>query len=152
MIAEAVRRFENATAVVPYMALSGGTIIALAAKRIELGKNAALSAVDPMIGGIRARHIPDDPPGMRATASEYEQAIRRHVRQSLAARLPSQAAVDHAVDVFMGAEGPHEWPIRAPELRALGLDIGAADRRWADFVDAAVAARPGLSIHLEEGY
>ena len=150
MIADAVRHFDDVTAVIPYMALSGGTIIALGARRIELGKNAALSAVDPMIGGVRARHIPDDPPGIRATALEYEEAIRRHLGHSLAARLTSAAAVDRALEVFMGLDAPHEWPIRAPQLADLGLDVGPADRRWADFVDAAVASRPTYSIHLSE--
>ncbi|MEZ4450984.1 MAG: hypothetical protein R3B09_15995 [Nannocystaceae bacterium] len=152
MIAEAVRRFEHVTAVVPYMALSGGTIIALAAGRIELGKNAALSAVDPMLGGVRARHIPDDPPGLRETANEYEVAIRRHVRESLELRLGSPEAVDHALDLFMGLSSPHEWPIRAPALRALGLEVAAADRRWADYVDATLASRQTISLHMEEDY
>ena len=135
MIADAVRHFDDVTAVVPYMALSGGTIIALGARRIELGKNAALSAVDPMIGGVRARHIPDDPPGLRATASEYEQAIRRHVRESLQARLPSVAAVDRALEVFMGLHAPHEWPIRRHQVEALGLPVSPATRVWSDMVD-----------------
>lgn len=136
MIADALRRFRSSTAVVPYMALSGGTIIALSAQRIELGRNAALSAVDPMIGGIRARHIGNDDPGLRDTAREYEAAIRRHVRQSLTSRLGSPEAIDRALSVFMGEQAPHEWPIRAAEIQALGLDVGPADPRFADLVDA----------------
>ncbi|MEZ4454902.1 MAG: hypothetical protein R3B09_35960 [Nannocystaceae bacterium] len=136
MIADALRRFRSSTAVVPYMALSGGTIIALSAQRIELGRNAALSAVDPMIGGVRARHIGDDDPSLRDTAREYETAIRRYVHETLALHLQSPEAVDRALTVFMGEEAPHEWPIRAPELAALGLDIGAADPGFADLVDA----------------
>jgi hypothetical protein len=50
--------FARSSAIVPYMAFSGGTMIALNAKRLRLGKNAALSAVDPLIYGHRAKHIP----------------------------------------------------------------------------------------------
>src|SRR5688572_17834593 len=49
MIADALRKFRQSTAVVPYMAFSGGTVIALNATHLQLGKNAALSAVDPVI-------------------------------------------------------------------------------------------------------
>jgi ClpP class serine protease len=36
------------------MALSGGTLIALGAREIAIGRNAALSAVDPVLFGRRA--------------------------------------------------------------------------------------------------
>lgn len=39
------------------MALSGGTLIALGAREIAIGRNAALSAVDPVLFGRRAKHI-----------------------------------------------------------------------------------------------
>jgi hypothetical protein len=57
LISNALRQYPNSTAVVPYMAISGGTMIALNAKRLEMGRNAALSAVDPIISGMRARHL-----------------------------------------------------------------------------------------------
>src|SRR5690606_16768132 len=76
MIANALREFERSTAIVPYMALSGGTLIALNAHRLQMGKSASLSAVDPIIAGQRARHLPDDDKaqGLRALAQEYEAA------------------------------------------------------------------------------
>ncbi|MCY1065143.1 hypothetical protein OV090_10245 [Nannocystis sp. RBIL2] len=48
MIANALGRFPRSTAVVPYMALSGGPLIALGAREIAIGRCAALSAVDPV--------------------------------------------------------------------------------------------------------
>lgn len=140
MIANALREFETSTAVVPYMALSGGTLIALSAQQLQMGGSASLSAVDPIIAGQRARHVEDDDKtkGLHALAQEYEVAIGQFVHETLTARLPSASAaeVKRAEEVFMGKHAPHEWPIRRPEVAALGLDVSPATRLWADMVDA----------------
>lgn len=140
MIANALRQFEKSTAIVPYMAISGGTLIALNAQQIQMGRSASLSAVDPIVRGTRARHLPEDEPpnGLAALAREYEVAITRYVRDTLAARLPGagEAALERAMDVFMGEHAPHEWPIRRPEVEALGLPVGPAAGSWAEMVDA----------------
>lgn len=140
MIANALREFERSTAVVPYMALSGGTLIALNARHLQMGRSASLSAVDPIISGQRARHMSDDPtaPGLHALAQEYEAVIGEYVRETLEARLPGASAAElgHAVSVFMGKHAPHEWPIRRPDVEALGLDVAPAARSWGEMVDA----------------
>ena len=140
MIANALREFETSTAIVPYMALSGGTLIALNAKQLQMGGSASLSAVDPIIAGQRARHLPDDDKwkGLHALGQEYEAAIGEYVRETLEARLPdaSEADLQRAIEVFMGQHAPHEWPIRRPEVAALGLPVSPATRMWADMVDA----------------
>jgi ClpP class serine protease len=51
LIANALREFGESTAIVPYMAISGGTLIALNATQLEMGQRASLSAVDPVIMG-----------------------------------------------------------------------------------------------------
>lgn len=140
MIANALREFETSTAVVPYMALSGGTLIALSAQQLQMGGSASLSAVDPIIAGQRARHLPDDDKtmGLHALGQEYEVAIGEYVQKTLAARLPhaSEAELARAVGVFMGKHAPHEWPITRPEVAALGLPVSPATRVWGEMVDA----------------
>jgi len=140
MIANALRQFERSTAIVPYMAISGGTLIALNAQHLQMGRSASLSAVDPIVRGQRARHLPEDEPpnGIAAVAREYEVAIGRYVHDTLAARLPgaSEEQLARAMDVFMGEHAPHEWPIRRPEVEALGLPVSPATRSWAEMVDA----------------
>ena len=49
LIANALRQFRDSTAIVPYMAISGGTLIALSATRLEMGGRASLSAVDHLL-------------------------------------------------------------------------------------------------------
>lgn len=137
MIADALRQFRRSTAIVPYIALSGGTLIALAADRIAMGRRAALSAVDPVVHGQRARHIKaSDEEGRHAMAQEYYQAVQRQLRGMLTRHLGSGPNLDRALSVFMGLEAPHEWPIYTPQLVALGLPVVTADPIWSNYVDS----------------
>lgn len=138
MIADALRRFPRSTAVVPYMALSGGTLIALNAKQLKVGRNAALSAVDPQIFGQRARHIPDtDEDGFYPLAQEYDSAVSDYLRDTLRDRLGDgrKAELSRAMEVFMGMKAPHAWPVKLPEIRELGLPVELSEPSWARFVD-----------------
>ena len=139
MIANALRQFPKSTAIVPYMAISGGTLIALNARALQMGRSASLSAVDPIVFGQRARHISpqEQAPGVHALAKEYERAMSRYLRETLAARLPdaSDAQLERALGVFLGEDAPHEWPIRRHQVEALGLPVSPATRVWSDMVD-----------------
>jgi pimeloyl-ACP methyl ester carboxylesterase len=136
LIANALRQFRDSTAVVPYMAISGGTLIALSATRLEMGGRASLSAVDPQILGQRVKHLAEDrdKPGIAALAREYEASMRRYVRARLSERLPA-ARVGPAMDLFMGEHAPHEWPIERSEVEAVGLAVAPAASTWAEMID-----------------
>ncbi len=55
MVAEALVAHEYTTAYVPYYAMSAGTEIALATRKIVMGKHASLGPTDLQIGGFPAR-------------------------------------------------------------------------------------------------
>ena len=138
MIADALRKFTRSTAIVPYMAISGGTLIALNAKSLKMGRNAALSAVDPQIFGQRARHIPKtDEDGFYPLAQEYDSAVSGFLEDTLRERMQStrREALVKAMEVFMGTKAPHAWPVKLPEIRDLGLPVETAEPGWASFVD-----------------
>lgn len=141
LIADALRRFARSSAIVPYMAFSGGTMIALNAKRLRLGKNAALSAVDPLIYGHRAKHIPPthekEINPLHPLAAEYSTAVEGYLRQTLRDRLAAAppGALDRAMRMFMGEAAPHAWPIHAAELEALGIPVENAEPAWSALVD-----------------
>jgi len=139
MIADGLRKFASSTAVVPYAAISGGTLIALNARRLEMGRNAALSAVDPIVSGIRAKHMPEDSKDtIVLTAREYQRAIEDYLGTTLAARQgpsPPPGLVDKAFERFMGDHRPHDWPISMTEVGQLGIAVTSASSRWATLVD-----------------
>ena len=136
LIANALGEFPRSTAIVPYMAISGGTLIALSATRLEMGGRASLSAVDPQIMGQRVKHLAEskDKPSIAALAREYDVAMRKYVRARLSERLPEDR-LGPAMDLLLGEQSPHEWPIQRPEIEALGLAVTPAARQWADLVD-----------------
>lgn len=125
-------RDTSATAIIPYRATSGGTLIALSSARVEMGRNAALSAVDPVRrDGRRSKHLrkPED--------QEYTSSIRTFVEQDLGRHLSRKDVAD-ALSVFLGEGRPHGWPIYAGDLKTLGFAVGTADPRWSELVDALV--------------
>ena len=156
LIADALRKFARSTAVVPYMAFSGGTIVALNARRLLLGKNAALSAVDPIIYGQRARHIQPtqdrEQNPLHPLATEYSKAVESYLRQTLSERLADAppAALERAMSTFMGEAAPHAWPIHAAQLVALGIPVELAAPTWAGLVDEQRRARRHAFAAVEE--
>lgn len=56
---------ENIRAIIPQLAMSGGTMMALASGEILMGKHSSLGPVDPQIGGVPAQAI----------LEEFQQAI-----------------------------------------------------------------------------
>jgi membrane-bound ClpP family serine protease len=157
LIADALRQFARSTAIVPYMAFSGGTIIALNARRLRLGKNAALSAVDPLIYGQRAKHIPPTQDKelnpLHPLAAEYSTAVEGYLRQTLRARLAGApaSALDQAMSVFMGESAPHAWPIHAAQLETLGIPVETAEPAWSTLVDVERRAQRRALAAWEEG-
>lgn len=142
MIARALRQFSESTAIVPYMAISGGTLIALSAKTLQMGRGAYLSAVDPLVFGERAKYLtaltsPPTEQRLAALARDYEVAVTKYMRTTLTQRLrDNPGLLDSAMEVFMGRETPHEWPIPIQEVLALGVPVAPAAREWAGIVDA----------------
>ena len=136
LIANALRQFRDSTAIVPYMAISGGTLIALSARRLEMGDRASLSAVDPQIMGQRVKHLAEakDKPSIAALAREYDVAMRKYVDGALRQHLPENR-LGPAMDLLLGEHAPHEWPIQRTEIEALGLVVTPAARQWAELVD-----------------
>lgn len=53
-------------AIVPQMAMSGGTMIALSAKEIIMGKHSCIGPIDPQLGGLPAHGV----------IQEFQQAVR----------------------------------------------------------------------------
>lgn len=136
LISNALRQFRESVAVVPYMAISGGTLIALNAGRLEMGRYAALSAVDPMIMGQRVRHLAelDSDKSVAALAREYEVAMQDYLRDTLRAHVP-EAKLKTAMGLFLGEHAPHAWPIRRAEIEAVGIPVKESADRWSGLID-----------------
>lgn len=134
-IARAVKAHPGPTRVyVPHYAMSGGTLIALAADEIILNKHAVLGPIDPQIGGLPAASV------IRVTQTKNADAIadqtlvladigqmaiqqlERAARELLSGTVSDNAAVAVAEQLSSG-RWTHDYPIEAGEARELGLNV-----------------------------
>jgi ClpP class serine protease len=120
------------TAVVPHYAMSGGTLIALAADEIILDAHAALGPVDPQLGQYAAASIlaAVDRPGdhkdetliMADLARKAIVQVQGFTTRLLAREMPPERAGEVARLLATGT-WTHDHPLMAPDLRQLGLPV-----------------------------
>lgn len=123
---------EKVTAVVPHYAMSGGTLIAMAADRIVLASHAALGPVDPQLGQYPAASLvevartPGDHDDQtlimadvgRKAIAQVEGFTTRLLGRHMA---PGRAA--EAARLMATGTWTHDHPLQAPDLRLLGLPV-----------------------------
>jgi ClpP class serine protease len=123
---------ERVTAVVPHYAMSGGTLIALAADEMILDEHAALGPVDPQLGQypaasiVEVARLPGDHDDrtliMADVARKAMFQVEDFSRQLLERRMTPARARDVAHLLASGAF-THDHPLQARELIALGLPV-----------------------------
>ncbi|GBC98922.1 hypothetical protein HRbin17_01441 [bacterium HR17] len=134
-IARALHRHPGrVTVFVPHYAMSGGTMIALAADDIVMDENAVLGPLDPQIGNCPAasvlrvlerkdiNQVDDQTLIMADIAEKAIQQVRRTVMELLADKMPPERAEAIAVALTEG-RWTHDYPISADEARELGLPV-----------------------------
>ena len=134
-IARAVEAHKaKVTVYVPVYAMSGGTLIALAANEIVLGEFSVLGPIDPQIAGFPAASIVkarDSKPvenvfdltlvladmGQKALAQ-----VKRGAVELLTPRM-DQTAAEALADKLAGGHWTHDYALTATEARELGLPV-----------------------------
>lgn len=125
------------TVYVPVYAMSGGTLIALAADEIVLGEFSVLGPIDPQIAGFPAASIVkarDSKPVSEvfdltlvlADVSEKALAqVKRGAVEILTPRL-EQAKAEALAEKLAGGHWTHDYALTAPEAQELGLPVRVA--------------------------
>jgi ClpP class serine protease len=134
-IAFALKRHPaKVTVFVPHYAMSGGTLISLAADDIVMADNAVLGPVDPQLGQSPAASIMkvlerkpikeiDDATIIQADLAEKAlRQVERTVRELLHDRMPDEQAASLA-HTLAGGTWTHDYPISVTEARELGLAV-----------------------------
>jgi ClpP class serine protease len=122
------------TVFVPHYAMSGGTLVALAADEIVMSENAVLGPVDPQLGQRPAAsilkvlerkpiaEIDDDTIIMADIAEKAIRQVKATVVDLLDDRMDPQKAEELATILSTGT-WTHDYPLTAREARKLGLPI-----------------------------
>lgn len=122
------------TVFVPHYAMSGGTLIALAADEIVMDPNAVLGPVDPQLGEYPAASIikavaqknknrVDDQTLILADISEKAiQQLKAAVHDILLNKMDDQRATELSETLATG-KWTHDYPLMVDEARRLGLPV-----------------------------
>jgi len=124
--------------VVPHYAMSGGTLIALAADEIWMDPDAVLGPVDPQISTqstslpapsilkvVREKGVDKVSDETLVLADIAEKALNQTkdlVSKLLEGKLPKDK-VELVIDRLVMGRYTHDWPITAEELKELGLPV-----------------------------
>jgi ClpP class serine protease len=134
-IAYAMREHKGkVTAFVPHYAMSGGTLIALAADEIVMCKHSVLGPIDPQLGQSPAASllkvveekplskIDDQTLIMADVARKAIAQVKHAARELIVRRLPAEQA-ETLADKLSRGTWTHDYPIRPGEARELGLPV-----------------------------
>lgn len=134
-----IRHPSQVTVFVPHYAMSGGTMLALAADEIVMDANAVLGPVDPQLGNFPAASIlkvveekpiaeVDDQTLIMADLSRKAiQQVQRFVRTLLKDDMPRQKIapekIEGIIDAITTGRVTHDYPITVEEATDLGLPV-----------------------------
>ena len=141
-IAHALKRHEGkVTVIVPHYAMSGGTLVALAADEILMDADAVLGPVDPQLGSLPRGSWPaasilkaleqanpnrdDETLILGDVARKAIDQVRATVRELLEGRF-DDAEAERLAALLSEGRWTHDYPIRLEEARALGLPVSDA--------------------------
>jgi len=122
------------TVFIPHYAMSGGTLIALAADEIVMDRNAVLGPVDPQIGDVPAasilqvlkikkpENISDETLMMADIAAKARIQVASFIADVLTKRLPRKKAEELAMILSEG-RWTHDFPVMVQFAQQLGLPV-----------------------------
>ncbi|MBF2029796.1 MAG: hypothetical protein IGS48_24085 [Oscillatoriales cyanobacterium C42_A2020_001] len=134
-----IRHPAKVTVFVPHYAMSGGTMLALAADEIVMDANAVLGPVDPQLGNFPAasilnvvqekpiERIDDQTLIMADLSRKAIKQVQRFVRTLLQDDIPKQKVplekIDLIIETLTTGQVTHDYPITVEEATGLGLPI-----------------------------
>lgn len=122
------------TVFVPHYAMSGGTLIALAADEIVMNENAVLGPVDPQLGQHPAASIlkvlerkpiaevDDDTIIMADIAEKAIRQVKATIMELVSDKMDAQQA-EQVANTLSSGVWTHDYPITVREARQLGLNV-----------------------------
>lgn len=134
-IAEALLRHPGkVTVFVPHYAMSGGTLIAMAADELVMDPNAVLGPLDPQLGQYPAasllkvlktkplKDIDDQTVILADIASKAICQIKVTVKKLLAKHMDDEKA-EAAADLLTTGTWTHDYPIDVEQIASMGINV-----------------------------
>ena len=130
-----VNREGRVTVFIPHYAMSGGTLLALAADEVVMDPNAVLGPVDPQIGNYSAAdilkvlelkpasEIDDHTLILAQTARKALEQVRELVVYLVTANGMPRDRAEQLADLLGSGRWTHDYPITFEQARAMGLPV-----------------------------
>lgn len=139
-IARALLRHQSkVTVFIPHYAMSGGTMLAMAADEIIMDENAVLGPVDPQLGSVAAASVLkvveaksideiDDQTLVTADIARKALAqVQTFVRSLLEDAIPQQKVrpedIDKIIERLTTGQVTHDYPVTVEEATEMGLPV-----------------------------
>jgi len=125
------------TVFVPIYAMSGGTLIALAADEIVMGEFSMLGPIDPQIMGVSAasvlaareakpaEHVSDVAMVLADVSEKAIRQVRRGAVEIMTPRMDTEAA-EALADTLTSGKWTHDYALTPAEAQELGLAVTVA--------------------------
>jgi ClpP class serine protease len=132
------RRSGRVTVIVPHYAMSGGTLVALAADEILMDPDAVLGPVDPQLGSVQRGYYPaasilraleqpnpnrDDETLILGDMAGKAIAQAREAVRDLMAEGHAEEEAERIATTLSDGRWTHDFPIRLERARDLGLPV-----------------------------
>jgi ClpP class serine protease len=132
-------RPSEVTVFVPHYAMSGGTMLALAADRIVMAPHAVLGPLDPQVGQFpaasilraveekkaRKMEIDDETLIMADVAAKAMEQVRKHTERILLRKKTDPERAQALAQALTEGRWTHDYPITVEEACELGLPVSA---------------------------
>lgn len=130
-----IRHRGKVTVFIPHYAMSGGTLLALAADEIVMDPNAVLGPVDPQLGQypaasivsvLSSKHInnvSDETIILADVARKALSQVRNAVMEVLTANGMDRTKAGEIAEVLSSGRWTHDYPITFEEAQPLGLPV-----------------------------
>jgi ClpP class serine protease len=128
-----VRHKAKVTVFVPHYAMSGGTLLALAADEIVMDRNAVLGPVDPQVGQYPAvsilkvldrkaiNEIDDETVILADVAAKAMEQVKDMIREILEGNQMERTEALRIAELLASGRWTHDYPISLDEVLKLGL-------------------------------
>ncbi|MGF1570980.1 MAG: hypothetical protein ACFCVD_23385 [Nodosilinea sp.] len=136
-----IRHVAKVTVFIPHYAMSGGTMLAMAADEIVMDENAVLGPVDPQLGNVAAASIlkvlEAKPPEKiddqtlvtadvaRKAINQVQRFVRTLLEDTVPRRKVSPEDIDKIIDRLTTGQVTHDYPITIEEATDMGLPVTA---------------------------
>ena len=129
-----LRHPAKVTVFIPHYAMSGGTLVALAADEIFMDENAVIGPVDPQIGNFPAvsiikaaeskpiEKVEDETLILADVSRKAIRQVQKCVERILIEKMPP-AQARRLARILSGGKWTHDYPIPCEEARELGLSV-----------------------------